>query len=35
VPTIQAVVLLVGVVFVVVNFLSDVTQAALDPRARQ
>lgn len=35
VPVIQAVVLCVGVVFVIVNFISDVTQAALDPRVRQ
>lgn len=35
VPTIQAVVLLVGSVFVLVNLFSDLAQAALDPRARQ
>jgi peptide/nickel transport system permease protein len=34
VPTIQAVVLVVGAVFVLVNFISDLTQAALDPRTR-
>lgn len=34
VPTIQAVVLVVGAVFVLVNFVSDLTQAALDPRVR-
>lgn len=35
VPVIQAVVLCVGAVFVLINFASDVTQAALDPRARR
>lgn len=35
VPVIQAVVLCVGAVFVLVNFISDVTQAALDPRVRR
>jgi peptide/nickel transport system permease protein len=35
VPTIQAVVLVVGAVFVLVNFVSDVTQAAFDPRVRR
>ena len=34
VPAIQAVVLVVGAVFVLVNFVSDLTQAALDPRVR-
>jgi peptide/nickel transport system permease protein len=33
-PAIQAVVLVVGAVFVLVNFASDLTQAALDPRVR-
>lgn len=35
IPTIQAVVLVVGAVFVLVNFVSDVTQAAIDPRVRR
>lgn len=35
VPTIQAVVLLVGVVFVFINFFSDIIQAILDPRSRR
>ncbi|BCP53994.1 glutathione ABC transporter permease [Kaistia sp. 32K] len=34
VPVIQAVVLCVGALFVLVNFISDITQAALDPRVR-
>lgn len=35
VPTIQAVVLLVGAVFVFINFFSDIIQAVLDPRSRR
>lgn len=35
VPTIQAVVLLVGAVFVFINFFSDIIQAILDPRSRR
>lgn len=35
VPMIQAVVLLVGAVFVLINFFSDIIQATLDPRARR
>jgi peptide/nickel transport system permease protein len=35
VPSIQAVVLVIGALFVLINFLSDLTQAAIDPRARR